>query len=143
MWSLRLCTALCLLLAIRGIGIAWTVLVNLEQYRALDVAGPWPLRVTLYGAWGVWFFQLSWGLWHRWGWAYYSMLPSLAAFAIFDVGWFALFAQAAFDRHRLPFVIVTSILGVGLAWWLKLRIRSQFEVEGGIFWSKRQKKQQQ
>lgn len=126
MWSLRLCIAVCLLLGIRGIGTAWAVLATLEQYRTLEVAGPWPLRVILYGAWGIWFFRLAWGLWRRQRWFYHAMLPSLAIFAIVDVSWFALFAQATFDKRRLPFVIVTSALGVGLAWWLKLRIRSQF-----------------
>ncbi|MBZ0308900.1 MAG: hypothetical protein K8I82_22725 [Anaerolineae bacterium] len=117
---------MCLLLGIRGIGTAWTVLATLEQYQTLDTAGPWMLRVVFYGAWGLWFLSLAWGLWRRQRWFYQVMFPSLVIFAIFDVSWFALFAQATFDKRRLPFVIVTSTLGMGLAWWLKLRIRSQF-----------------
>lgn len=124
MWSLRVCIAICLLLGIRGVGIAWVVLTNLAQYRELNVAGAWPLRVVLYSAWGIWFLWLAWGLQWRHRGAYRALLPSLAVFTTFDVAWFALFAQATYDKRRLPFVVVTSILFMGLAWWL--RIRSQF-----------------
>lgn len=129
MWSLRLCIGVSLLLGIRGLGIAWTVLANLEQYRALDVAGPWSLRVVLYGAWGFWFLQLAWGLWRHHRWAYRAWFPGIVFFVIFDVGWFAIFARATFDRRRLPFVIVTSAIGVGLAWWLQFRIKPLFKKE--------------
>lgn len=123
MGSFRLSIALCILLGLRGVGIAWTVLATLAQYRALDVAGAWPLRVVLYGAWGVWFWRVAWGLYRRQPWAGRAFVPSVLFWALFEVGWFALYTQATYDQRRLPFVVVTSAMVVGFAWWMRWRFK--------------------
>jgi cytochrome bd-type quinol oxidase subunit 2 len=122
MWALRLSVLVCFLLAIRGLGSAWTIIDTLEQYRTL-AAGNWLIRVLIQAGFGVGFLVVGMGLWRRRRWAYHVWLPLLIAYTIIDVLWFVLYAQAEFDRQRLPFVLVTSFLGVCLLGWLTRRMR--------------------
>ena len=130
MCSLRILIAICLLLGIRGIGVAWTVLTKLDLYRAVHAAGPWWLRVILNAIWGIIFIMLAWGLWRRRWWAYRAFLPALFTYAIFAFFWLALFVQAVYDRQRLASVAVTSAIGLCFALWLTTRVHRFFGDSG-------------
>lgn len=123
-WTFRLILAICLVIAIRDWGVALTTLSERELYVAANTAGPWTLRVGLNLLWGCLFAALIWGLWRRQSWAYHTWWWAVAVHTFFVWAWLAAFAQTEFDQGRLGFVAATSTLGVGFAFWLKLRLRA-------------------
>lgn len=102
--------------------MAWAVLAQLPQYQAWDAAGAWWLRVGLNSAWGLAFLVLAWGLWRRRCWAWRGLPWVIIPYGLLSFLWFAVYAQAAYDRARIPSVGVTSMLGVGLTLWLRTRL---------------------
>ena len=126
MKTLRLLMGLCLLLSIRNLGAAWTILANLGLYREVGAAGIWWLYVPISAGWGMIFLWLAWGLRQRQERAYRALLPLYALYVMLSFGWYAIFARATYDRGRIAFVGVTSILGLGLTIWFRTRIRNLF-----------------
>lgn len=126
---MRVLILFCALLGLRGFGIAYATLSALEQYRSLGVAGAPLPRVGLYALWGLLFIRLAWGLRQRQRWAYRGFPWALAGQLSFDLIWLAVYAQADFDRERIPFQGVTSAVIMGLALWWWSRLRRYFGVQ--------------
>jgi hypothetical protein len=123
MWTLRALIVICLYLGVRGLGIAWTTLSQLEMYRASQTAGPPMLRITINAALGASFCALAIKLYRRNQRALHTLPALVMIHALFAFFWLANYAQASFDRGRLGFAAVTSALGVGFVLWLWLRLR--------------------
>ena len=126
MWTLRALILVCLYLGMRGLGIAWTTLSQLELYRASEAAGPPIPRIAINAVLGACFVALVFKLYRRNRRAWRA-LPTLVIFhALFAYIWLATYAQTQFDRGRLDFAAVTSSLGVGFVLWLWFRLRKKF-----------------
>ena len=126
MWTLRALIVICLYLGMRGLGIAWTTLSQLELYRASNAAGPPMLRITINAALGASFFALAAKLHRRNRRALHAAPALVIIHVLFAFFWLASYAQAAFDRGRLGFAAVTSALGVGFVLCLWFRLRKKF-----------------
>jgi hypothetical protein len=126
MWSLRGLIGICVWFGIRGLGIAWTTLDELERYRSLNAAGSPVLRIGINGLAGMVLLVVAWGLWQRRRWAYQVVVPVLAGVMLFNGIWLAVYAQTDFDQKRIAFVAVTSTLLMGFITWLHWRVRKIF-----------------
>jgi hypothetical protein len=126
MWSLRCLIGICVWLGVQNLGIAWTTLDELAQYRALDAAGPAELRIGINGVVGIILLGMAASLGNRRLWAYRLALPMLASTLMFNWAWLVIYAQADFDRGRIVFVAVTSSLFMGFIGWLHWRVQKIF-----------------
>lgn len=126
MWTLRLVVVICLGLALRAMGIAWVTLSDLERYRQLEAAGLPVLRIGINGLLGIVLISTTWGLYRKRSWAFRYFWGIIAASLAVQWLWLAVYAQADFDRGRLAFSAVTSLLLLGLLWWLRWRLRKIF-----------------
>lgn len=130
MWTLRLFYVVCLYVGVRSLGIAGTTLSQLERYRTLEAAGSPIVRAGIYALFGVLFFLSIWGLHQRNERIIQALLPLLIAYTGFDLIWLWLFAQSDFARGRFGFLIVTSIVGLGLLMWQWMRLKKQLLENG-------------
>lgn len=119
--ALRLLLALTGFIAIQGWGRAWTALSQADQYESLHIIPPLPLYITFFGGWGLVFAMFSIALWRRLWWAYQWLIPLLSVYAITILAWYAYFARSDYAQTRFPFVVITSIGGLGFIWWLSQR----------------------
>lgn len=126
MCSLRAVTIILLLLGIRGVGIAWALISDWQRFQQLGGVGAPAVRAGVMALLGVMLCWHAWGVWRRQAWAWRRSLPLLISYVVFDNLWWVFFAQSTFDRARLPFIGVTSLLLVGFytgLWW---RLRKLF-----------------
>lgn len=128
-WTRRLLVALCLFWAVRGLGVAGTVLAQLDLYQQVQAAGAWQFRVLVNGLCGLAFLIVAVGLWRQDRRAYRALMPLVLFYTVFSFIWFASHAQATYDQGRIPSVGVTSGITVGLAYWLQYRLRKLFNGE--------------
>jgi hypothetical protein len=128
--ALRLLLLEMLIFAIRGWGRAGTALHERQLYEAVKAAPPLWLYVIVNGVWGLIFTALLIGLWRRQFWAWQRFWSVLLIYAIFSLGWFAIFADNPYDRTRFPFWVVVVASGLVFNLWLVRRpkVRRQFEV---------------
>jgi len=125
-WAWRWLLIVCLFAALRGVGIAWHTLADLQRYRALETAGSPIIRSGVNGVLGAALLAVSWGLWWRRQRAYRAVLPLLLVYWLFDFVWLAGYAQADYDQKRLGFVGVTSVLLACFTIWNWLRLHKIF-----------------
>jgi hypothetical protein len=125
-WPWRIALLVTLFLALRHLGIAWATLENLALYRQLQASGPPAFRIGLNALIGGALLVTFWGLYCKELWAFRRFWGIITASLIFQWVWLAWFAQADFDRGRLAFSAVTSLLLAGFVWWLHWRLRKNF-----------------
>ena len=124
MWKLRLLVLVCLLIGIRESGIAWMTLTRLNLYQDTGAVGASAVRIVVNAGFGIAFLAIAPGLWWRRRWAYRALPPLVVMLAVFNFLWLASYTQADYDRKRLAFSGVTSVLGVGFIVWLWHRLRT-------------------
>jgi hypothetical protein len=95
------------------------VVVTLSNLTVLD-ALPLPfspiVRVIFAGYWLVTLIVCTVGLWHQARWVFRWTVPVITFYALTHVLWQVLFFRSDFDRGRLAFQIVISILLVLPLW---------------------------
>lgn len=104
-----------LLLAIFQINTAWRVL-NLPHELAVLISLSRPLEFTAAGCWALLALVAAWRVWRRRAGALRFGGATLIGFSIYSVARLLLYANADYDRARLPFLAaLVSIPLIGLA----------------------------
>lgn len=112
-------------LAVQGWGRAGVVINDIERYERLVKAPAAPLYIGVSILGGLCFTLLTWGLLRRKWWAIRWLWPILAVYAIFALGWLALFAQGPGEKERLPFLVGLTLAGLFVNLLLIKRRRMQ------------------
>lgn len=109
-FGFRLLLAQTGLIVIRSGGRIWFALANIGFYHDLQATPPLILYIGSNLAWGVVFLLITINLWRRQRAALKTIWRALVAYTIFEVIWFAAFAQTAYDQGRLGFIIFMATL---------------------------------
>lgn len=128
-WTLWALSLLIAALGVATLALALDHLRAAAPYRALGVSYPPLLRAALALGWGGGVLALAIGLARRRRWAWRWALPLLSNYGACGVLWMSVYARSSFDRGRIAFqAVLTLILLALLAWVLRWRrIRAPFE----------------
>lgn len=101
--------------------VAGTLVVEASAISALRIPFPLVARLALAGLWALAVSALMAGLARRREWAFRQSAPLLTVYGASQWLWQALFTRADFDRGRLPYLLLISVLLLIPVWWLTLR----------------------
>lgn len=103
--------ALALLLALFQAGAVWQAL-TVPADLADQVSITRPFEVIASTAWAIGFALAAWALLRRHPKGGIFLAWSIIGFAVYSLGRLAVFARADYDRLRLPFLVVATIVVV-------------------------------
>ncbi len=126
-FGFRLLLAQGVLIIVRSGGRIWFAIDNIEFYRDLNATPPLALYIGSNLAWGLVFLFVTMGFWRQRRWALATIWWALTSYLVFEVIWFAAFAQTTYDQGRLGFIVVVTIIALlinyGLTHRPKFRVR--------------------
>lgn len=101
--------ALALLLAFVTLGTVWQV-INVPVEPDMKVSIPRPLDAAAGAGWAVIFVLAAWTLLRRHPRGAVFLAWAIIGFLIYSLGRLAVFARADYDRQRLPFLVLATII---------------------------------
>ena len=117
----RIVLLLYTLVAIQGLGRAWTAWQQQDRYNALENAPPLALYLFYDVVVGIVFLSLCFSILRYWRWGIRYGWYILSVAAMCDVGWQMIFIQNTYDRNRMPFVGFIWIVVLGMTWLITRR----------------------
>jgi hypothetical protein len=107
-------------------------LTGWDYWTAFDLPFPLSLHVALGCGWAAALGGTAWGLWTTRRWSRRWALVLIPLYQLYELGWRLAFTRGEYERGRLPFVLVTLIIGTAIAIWIltRRRVKHVFEWTG-------------